>query len=209
MVVPMRMMSSWEMDSVFCADAQRFGLRTYAQSDHRDIVRDYLTLLHAHGVDFHASLRLLTSFDPTKAGEGKYARVFAANLIGECTINLPAEQVDKAIDEVEGWLSVYARRVVQAEEVQAWKDAAAGETGDWVQARRAAMEGVNPRFVLRQWVLEELIAQLEGTGVEGIAEGRAKLARVLDVSPARCARALNSARTSDRLGPERRTRGRL
>jgi len=166
---------------------QRFGLKTYKQSDNRDVIYDYLTLLHSHGVDFHASLRLLSSFDPTKAGEGKYARVFAANFIGECTINLPADQVDKAIDEVEGWLSVYAGRVTEDEEVQAWTaaDGESGADGGWVAARKAAMEGVNPRFVLRQWVLEELIAQLEATGVEGIDEGRAKLGRVLDVSHGR------------------------
>ena len=82
---------------------------------------------------------------------------------------------------MEGWLSIYAARVVQEEEVQAWSNTS-GADGGWVESRRAAMEGVNPRFVLRQWVLEELIAQLEGTGVEGIEEGRAKLARVLDVS---------------------------
>ena len=47
------------------------------------------------------------------------------------------------------------------------------------------MKRANPRFVLRQWVLEETIAKLEVTGVEGIKEGRAVLAKILDVSAMR------------------------
>lgn len=139
---------------------------------------DYRTLLHAHGVDFHASLRLLCAFDPVRAGEeNKYTRVFAAELIGECTMDMRAEDVEGAVGQVEGWLTVYARRLTDAEEVSAW-----GGGDEWVKKRQTAMEQANPRFVLRQWVLEELIAQLEETGVEKIEEGRAKLSRVLDVS---------------------------
>jgi len=160
------------------AHQQRFGLKTHKETDDRDIFYDYLTLLRSHNFDFHSSLRLLTTFSPSKADSPKYTRPFASNMVAECTIDLRAESVEKAIQEVEGWLSLYAARVNDEAEVDAWK--AEGE--EWEAKRKQAMEGVNPRFVLRQWVLEELIAELEGTGVKGIKDGRAKLARVLDVS---------------------------
>ena len=44
------------------------------------------------------------------------------------------------------------------------------------------MKGVNPRFILRQWVLEEVIADIEKAGWENVGQARQALARVLDVS---------------------------
>jgi len=175
----------------FHVDRQRFGLKTHKETDDRDIFYDYLTLLRIHKFDFHSSLRLLTTFSPSKAGSPKYTRPFASNMVAECTTDMRAESVDKAIDEVEGWLSVYANRVNDEEEISAWK-----KTGsDWEGERKKAMEGANPRFVLRQWVLEELISELEETGVKGIKEGRRKLARVLDVS---CPSAPKGRKETDR-----------
>jgi uncharacterized protein YdiU (UPF0061 family) len=99
-------------------------------------------------------------------------------MVAECTTDMQGDALEKAVQEIEGWLTVYATRINDDAEIAAWK----AEGGDWEAKRKQAMEGSNPRFVLRQWVLEELIAELEGTGVKGIKEGRAKLARVLDVS---------------------------
>jgi len=56
-----------------------------------------------------------------------------------------------------------------------------GEGQGWEEKREVEMLRSNPAFVLRQWVLEELISKLEETGVDGIEEGRRELARVLDV----------------------------
>lgn len=99
-------------------------------------------------------------------------------MVAECTTDMKADAVEKAVQEVEGWLTIYAARINDEAEIAAWKS----EGEEWEGKRKQAMEGANPRFVLRQWVLEELIAELEETGVKGITEGRAKLARVLDVS---------------------------
>lgn len=62
-------------------------------------------------------------------------------------------------------------------------DEAVDGDGGWEAKRERGMTMVNPRFVLRQWVLEEIIAKLEESGVEDIVEGRKVLARILDVSP--------------------------
>lgn len=55
-------------------------------------------------------------------------------------------------------------------------------TGSWEDKRWNDMLGYNPKFILRQWVLEELIAKLEKSGVEDIEQGRKDLAKILDVS---------------------------
>jgi uncharacterized protein YdiU (UPF0061 family) len=74
---------------------------------------------------------------------------------------------------------VFARRVLETDEVDAWK--VVGEE-DWEEKRRQEMIGVNPRFVLRQWVLEEVIADMEKLGTEGINEARVKLNNILEVN---------------------------
>ena len=142
-------------------------------------------------MDFNASFRHLVDFDPSKASSGSYTRVFAAEMVAESTISLPSDSVEGAVGDIQKWLDVYALRIHAQEEVAAWKAEAersevkAGEKGEaaWVGYRSEAMAKINPRFVLRQWVLEEIIGQLEEAGVgEDLPAARKKLARVLDVS---------------------------
>ena len=59
-----------------------------------------------------------------------------------------------------------------------------GEEGiDWLAAREESMKSVNPRFVLRQWVLQEVIDVCQ----EGdLQRSRAVLGKVLQVSALTC-----------------------
>jgi uncharacterized protein YdiU (UPF0061 family) len=56
------------------------------------------------------------------------------------------------------WLYKYAARLTE-EEVGAWN-------GDW-DKREEEMRKANPRFVLRQWVLEEIIQRVKNDGESG------------------------------------------
>jgi hypothetical protein len=88
------------------------------------------------------------------------------------------------------WFKMYAGRVVQSEEVSAWEtSAAAAEMADqqtWQDKRKGSMLSANPRFVLRQWVLEELIKDMEdalSSGDErGRRDARKRLNAVMEVS---------------------------
>ena len=105
------------------------------------------------------------------------------------------------------WLDVYANRVLQPEHVLSWVEeevptdsnnekpsklnngahALNGSNGEvhetlWEHTREEAMKSVNPRFILRQWILEEVIAEMEEAGLEDIPRARRALARVLHVS---------------------------
>ena len=139
--------------------SQRFGLRTSQDDDVSDIVDPFLNILAMHELDFHASFRVLSSFRPSLVEDTAALDAFLAQM-AEC---IPKKPTDAKRDDVKRavkpWLQTYAARIKQ--ERESW-------TGqDWEVQRCAEMRKVNPRFVLRQWVLEETIKKLEeGEGLE-------------------------------------------
>jgi uncharacterized protein YdiU (UPF0061 family) len=148
-------------------------------------------------MDLNASLRALSSFLPSRVSDASYLDGFLDGL-------LPASIASPRPEEA--WLTRYASRASEEQEMKAWEEevvdtsseavqkfgetaaAVDAEGNGWEEKRRTVMARTNPRFVLRQWVLEELIAELTALGVgdqageEEYAEARKRLARVLDVS---------------------------
>lgn len=100
------------------------------------------------------------------------------------------DQIKEAAKDFEPYLARFSARIRQPEEVSAWEATVIPENdrglelvgSGWAEKRRTDMKRHNPKFVLRQWVLEELIGKLEESGVERIEDGRKDLAKVLDVS---------------------------
>ena len=72
-----------------------------------------------------------------------------------------------------GWLELYATRI--NDEVAEWT---AGASADIDNQREQEMKNVNPRFVLRQWLLEEVISKVERDS----DSGKRVLAKVMHVS---------------------------
>jgi len=72
------------------------------------------------------------------------------------------------------WLEKYATRIES--ENEEWASASSG--GDWQAQREKDARLANPRFILRQWVLEEVIAKVEADA----QNGRCVLAKVMQVS---------------------------
>ncbi|WWD17013.1 hypothetical protein CI109_101449 [Kwoniella shandongensis] len=173
---------------------RRFGLQTFQNSDNRDIIYDYMSLLHAHSLDFHSSFRQLSSFKPSRSSDSEYLSSFTSDLIKSTTTSLPSDAAEAAERAFSSWLKVYAARVMQDGEQAAWTKAG-GEEG-----RLREMKAINPRFVLRQWILEEVIEKMEKslteayTSVEakdevdekkvenGIKDARRELVKILDMS---------------------------
>jgi uncharacterized protein YdiU (UPF0061 family) len=100
------------------------------------------------------------------------------------------DKVTDAIKDFTPYFTRFAERISRQDEIDAWsattlspneRGVEAPEGAEWESKRQVEMLRHNPKFVLRQWVLEELIAKLEETGVDRIEEGRRELARVLDV----------------------------
>lgn len=174
---------------------RRFGLRD-EQGDDGRLVKGYLDLLHSNGMDFHTSLRILSTFQPTLLSSEEYLDRFTTGLVEATTTSItPAANV-RAKADLQTWLGTYATRITSSKEKEIWESDPAtalseedthnygsspsSKAEDWESKRQIYMNKHNPRFILRQWILEETIANLEK--MENIESGRAVLAKVLDVS---------------------------
>lgn len=74
------------------------------------------------------------------------------------------------------WLDKYASRIES--ERDEWVIAESPNGDDVYAKREMAAKNANPRFVLRQWVLEEIIARVE----QDHGRGKRLLAKILHVS---------------------------
>jgi uncharacterized protein YdiU (UPF0061 family) len=83
-------------------------------------------------------------------------------------------QQEGASTRCKDWLEKYAVRIES--EKEEW--VSASSDGDWQAQREKDARLANPRFVLRQWVLEEVIAKVEADA----QNGRYVLAKVMQVS---------------------------
>ncbi|KAG8747335.1 hypothetical protein FRC10_001514 [Ceratobasidium sp. 414] len=112
---------------------------------------------------------------------------------------VPPESREKACRDIIAWLEKYAVRILED------RDEAGIEVD--LANRERQMRAVNPRFVLRQWVLEEVIAGLD----EDAEKGRSVLVKVLDMAsrPFELWGAEGDPRPESELGEEERAERRL
>ena len=165
-------MSTPRFESVWflCISSQRLGLRRAEDKDDAVLVKPLLALLADHKLDFHLTFRHLTSFRPALLSSSD---AFIDTLLRfTSTGDMP--QRDEASKQWKDWLEKYAARIES--EKEEW----VGESsrGDWQAQREKGARLANPRFVLRQWVLEEVIAKVEVDA----RNGRHVLAKVMQVS---------------------------
>lgn len=130
-----------------------------------------------HSLDFHSTFRRLAYFRPSMAQPAEGTETDSNSALDEyvkslLTLTLEPQMVDavSATAAWKSWLKAYAARIES-------------EKGDWAgesdvdAARERAARAANPRFVLRQWVLEEVIKKVE----EDMDNGKRILAKVLQV----------------------------
>ena len=146
---------------------QRLALRKDLESDSKQLIRPLLNLLDLHQLDFHSTFRILSSFRPSFAGTELES--FATRLIPDSLVP-STDARERAKKDWLAWLETYGNRI--EEERDEW---GAGE--GWERAREMEGRKVNPRFVLRQWVLEEVIKKVD----DDPEIGKRILAKVLDV----------------------------
>jgi len=128
--------------------------------------------MEEHSLDFHSTFRNLSAFRPGYTqGDDEKLNTFISRLLGSTP---RPEKLDraKASADFKAWLTKYSNRI--SEERDEW---GSGSQEEVDKVREKEMDGVNPRFVLRQWVLEEVIAKVEKDAVSG----RRILAKVLEV----------------------------
>ena len=128
--------------------------------------------MEEYGLDFHSTFRKLSAFRPgyIKGDDGKLD-AFISYLLESTPRPEKLDKV-KASTGFRAWLTKYSNRM--SEERGEWGK----NSQDEIDAlREKQMNGVNPRFVLRQWVLEEVIGKVEKDAVSG----RRVLSKVLKV----------------------------
>lgn len=132
--------------------------------------------METYKLDFHSTFRNLADFKPSHMSPASSGANVDAELHTFISHLLSATPEPEKTDFGAGtvawltWLEKFARRI--EEEV--------GEhgVGNDLEARRDAVRQANPRFVLRQWVLEEVIAKVE----RDADSGKRVLAKVMQVS---------------------------
>ncbi|CAI6328831.1 unnamed protein product [Periconia digitata] len=143
-----------EFKAVFLAEYKRLmtarlGLKTTKQDDFDSLYSELLDCLQAFELDFHHAFRRLSGFalDELKSEEARKdvaGRFFRSN-------EAPRQE-DASRERLGKWLEKWAARVKED-----WGEAADAE-------RQAAMRSVNPNFVPRSWILDELIERVEKKG---------------------------------------------
>ncbi|KAI0925965.1 hypothetical protein AcV5_008548 [Taiwanofungus camphoratus] len=163
---------------------KRLALRRHDPADEPTLVRPLLALLADHALDFHGTLRRLALFRPALLAPAA-APALDALVASILALTGDPARLDRARAEgdLRDWLGRYAARI-ESERAE-WEHGADGADGADVDVdvdvdaeRRLAARAANPRFVLRQWVLEDVIAQVARDAVRG----RRVLAKVLEMA---------------------------
>ncbi|KAF8207615.1 UPF0061-domain-containing protein [Mycena galopus ATCC 62051] len=155
---------------------KRLALRIADSTDEAKLVRPLLDLMASQKLDFHGTFRALTAFRPgilpADGDADSTAKADLDKLVERLLSQAPdggPKDRTQATEEWRAWLDVYARRIER--ETEEW--------GDEIDALRGrAGLAANPRFVLRQWLLQEVIEVVE----KDIVRGRRVLAKVLHMA---------------------------
>ncbi|KAI0087284.1 hypothetical protein BDY19DRAFT_986070 [Irpex rosettiformis] len=159
---------------------KRLGLRRIDLDDESKLIRPLTSLLAEHRLDFHSTFRRLAYFKPSlvdspaSTGNLESSKAdFDAFVESLMALTPEPQMVDtfKAKIDWKKWLEKYSERIES--EKGLWD---ADEDVDLQRER--AMRDANPRFVLRQWVLEEVIKKVE----QDTKSGRRVLGKVLQMA---------------------------
>ncbi|KAF9466573.1 hypothetical protein BDZ94DRAFT_1280842 [Collybia nuda] len=155
---------------------KRLALRRGDPTDESQHFGPLLDIMEEHKLDYHSTFRTLASFKPSML-----------NLTNSCAEDsfTPLEDFIKQLlastsgperlDFARGtnawitWLDKYGRRI--RDEKAEWPE-------DMDAERERVAKAANPRFVLRQWVLEEVIGKVE----RDHASGKRLLAKVMHMA---------------------------
>ncbi|KIJ67103.1 hypothetical protein HYDPIDRAFT_26506 [Hydnomerulius pinastri MD-312] len=156
---------------------KRLALRTMDKTDQRNIFQPLLDLMEEQKLDFHGTFRKLSFFQPRMLEGDNLERLgtleaFMKGLLsGSSETELLGEE--NATEKWLIWLEKYAARIKAERDAPEWS-----EEADFEEAREKAAKAANPRFVLRQWLLEEVIKKVEADH----ASGKRILAKVLQMA---------------------------
>jgi serine/tyrosine/threonine adenylyltransferase len=129
----------------------RLSLKTQKESDFKGLFSELLDILERLELDFNHFFRRLSAVKisdmQTEEGRKQKARIF----YHKEGISALGETDDSAAEKLSTWLESWHRRIVED-----W-----GENPNADREREAGMNSVNPKFVPRGWVLDEVIDRVQ------------------------------------------------
>lgn len=144
----------------------RLGLKTQKQSDFDHLYSNLLDTLEKLELDFNHFFRRLSAVKlrdlETKESREKTASIFQHSE-GVTGLNETEESAREAVGK---WLEAWRDRVKED-----W-----GEEEEKDIEREKVMKAVNPNFIPRNWLLDEVIERVEKKGDREILEGTMKMA---------------------------------
>jgi len=134
--------------------SRRLGLKSDKQSDFEELFSEALDSLHAFELDFSHFFRRLSNITAEEMKSEESRRDVAGRFFHTEGMSAAGQTEEEARTRLGKWLGAYRTRVVQD-----W-----GESREADGERMAAMRAVNPKFVARGWVLDEIIKRVQDKG---------------------------------------------
>ena len=194
--------TSQEYKAIFAKEYKRLmtarlGLKAQRDEDINGLLSDWLDILETYALDFNHSFRRLANIRLTdvKTEEDRLSvagRFFhREGIAGPGAAGSKEKKERTARERIASWLGSWRARVIEDWSIKSQAQGVAEENGEEggggsreVDAsqqeiddgRMEAMRKVNPKFVPRSWILDEVIQRVEKKGEREI------LKRVLDMS---------------------------
>lgn len=154
--------TSEEYKAVFMSEyrrlmTKRLGLKTQKESDFQSLFSELLDTLEKLELDFNHFFRRLSAVTVAELQTDEQRRAKARIFFHKEGITALGETEKSAAERVATWLDAWRLRVVED-----WGEDSSSPKAD--EQRQQAMKSVNPKFVPRGWVLDEVIERVQHRG---------------------------------------------
>ena len=133
---------------------KRLGLKTFKESDFEELYSELLDSLEALELDFNHTFRRLSTITTEEIDSDDKRREVAGRFFHKEGLSGLAGSEKDARARIASWLEKWRVRILED-----WTDSKEAK-----DERIAAMKAVNPKFIPRSWILDELIDRVEKRG---------------------------------------------
>ena len=167
-----------EYRSVFLAEYRRLmtlrlGLRSQKESDFKSLISESLDTMEALDLDFNHFFRRLSSVNVADLDTEDKRLSTATRFFHHEGVTGGGNTEESAKTRVASWLSLWRKRVIEDWGSEDSSSSAGSE-------RQKAMKSVNPKFIPRSFILDELIKRLTPTSTR--KPDKAVLERVMNMA---------------------------
>ena len=165
-----------EFQAVFLAEykramAARLGLRAVRDGDFEEFFSEALDCMEALGLDFHLFFRRLSALPLADLATEDARRASADRFFyrdDAPTSSRADEQKEEGRRRLGAWLDRWRRRMIEdwGEEGGSAEELSEQQDGERIKA----MKSVNPSFVPRGWILDEVIKRIEKDGERDVLD---------------------------------------